>query len=170
MDEPLLVRVVQAPGELDGGVEDGVEGDQLPVADRVPERAAVHEFREDARDPLQAPHVVAGHHVGVEREVDPRLRLALERFDAAGGVQRLLERHLDREVDAPAAVMDTIHAAHAALAEESRHLVQAEDDVARLPFARSTHRRRRLRHRRQRGRGRRGDGGRFHDGGDRRRG
>ena len=117
------------------------------VADGVPEGAAVHELGEDARDPFQAPHVVAGHHVRVEREVDPRLRLALEGLDAARGVQRLLERDLDREVDAPAAVVDAVDAAHAALAEQAGDLVEAEHDVARAAIPAGRPRRARLRRR-----------------------
>ncbi len=137
MDEALLVGVVQAPRELHGRVEDRVQREQAARTDRVAEGPAVHVFREDARDPFQPPHVVARHHVRMEREVHPRLGLALERFDAAGGVQRLLERDLDREVDAPAAMVDAVDAAHAALTEEARDLVQAEHDVARLPFPRA---------------------------------
>ncbi len=133
VDEALLVRVVEPPRELDGDVEDGLDGVEAPRADGVVEAPAVHVLREDEREPVHPAHVVTGDDVGVQAEVDPGLRLALEELGAAGGLEDRGEGGLDGEVEAPAAVTDAVHAAHAALAEDARHLVEAEDHVARLP-------------------------------------
>jgi hypothetical protein len=47
----LLVRVVQAPGELDGHVQDGFGGGQPPGLDRVLQAAAVYVLGKDAGTP-----------------------------------------------------------------------------------------------------------------------
>lgn len=72
MDEPLLVRVMQAPRELDRDVEDPFErllGSalvQLLRADPVSQAAAVDELREDARDAAERADVVAADRVGMQ--------------------------------------------------------------------------------------------------------
>ncbi len=127
------MRVMEAPRELDRDVEDGLRGVEAPGACGVVQAAAVHVLREDERDRGDAAHVVAGDHVRVQAEVDPRLGLALEEVGSPRGVQGRGERRLDGEVEVPAAVPHAVDAAHAALPEDALDLVETQHHLARLP-------------------------------------
>ena len=134
--EPLLVRVVEAPGELHGHVQDSIERAQPLLADPVVQAAAVHVLDEQPRRAFDAAHVVAIDDVGVQAEPHPRLRLALEGFGPPRGSEGGRQRRLDGQVHVPAPVADAVDAAHASLAEDGRDLVQAEDEVADPPLGR----------------------------------
>src|SRR4051812_40376124 len=90
MDQPLLVGVAQAPGELDGNVEDPFQDClrtplvEFSCANPILKTAALDVLGEDARDAAETAHVVATDGVGVESELDPGLRLALEVLRASG--------------------------------------------------------------------------------------
>ena len=131
--EALLVRVMEPPRELDRDVENGLGGVEAPGAYRVVQAAAVHVLREDERDRGDAADVVAGDHVRVQAEVDPRLGLALEEIGSPRSVQGGGERRLDGEVEVPAAVPHAVDAAHAALPEDALDLVEPQHHLARLP-------------------------------------
>jgi hypothetical protein len=120
--EALLVRLVEPPGELDGDVEDGLRGVEAARTDRVVEAAAVDVLGEDERQSVEAPHVVAADDVGMEAEVDPGLRLALEEIGAAPGLE---DRggHFDGEVEVPARCR-THGTRHAALPEHALHFIE----------------------------------------------
>jgi hypothetical protein len=128
------VRVVEAPGELDGHVERGRGGGEALLADGLEQAAPVHVLREHAGDAVHAAHVVAGHDVRVQAQPHPRLRLALEGLGAAGRLQRGAQRRLHGQVHAPAAVAHAVDAAHAALAQHGRHLVEAEHGLPHPPL------------------------------------
>jgi hypothetical protein len=157
VDEALLVRVVKTPGRLDADVENGLERGETSAADPVEEASPVDELGEDERQVEGPADVVAGHHVRVQAEVDPGLRFLLEEVRSSRRLQHLGQRRLDREVESPPAVPHPVDAAHASLAEDSRDLVEAEDDVTHAPVDRR--RARGARPGRWRGSGPLGDGG-----------
>ena len=127
------MRVMEAPRELDRDVEDGLRGVEAPGAYGVVQAATVHVLREDERDRGDAADVVAGDHVRVQAEVDPRLGLALEEVGPPRSVQGGGERRLDGEVEVPASVPHAVDAAHAALPEDALDLVETQHHLARFP-------------------------------------
>ena len=133
VDQPLLVGVVQPPRRLDGGVEDPLGLREPPLAYGVEEAAPVRQLGEDQGLSEGLADVEAGHHVGVEPQVDPGLGLLLEELGPAGGLEHLGQGGLDREVEPPAPVAHAVDAAHAALAEHSLDLVEPQHDLAGLP-------------------------------------
>jgi hypothetical protein len=84
MNQPMAVRPVQAPRELNCDVEDSCAGDivaasiELSAHDPLPQCSAFHELREDARDAFDAPDVMARSHVRMETEIYPDVALVFK--------------------------------------------------------------------------------------------
>src|SRR5262249_25870310 len=139
MHQPVLVRVLKPPGELNGNVEDTVQGllwslGREPArADPVGEASPLDELGEDVRDAGDAPHIVTTGDVRMQAEFDPGFGPALEGAGPAGQRQHFGLRALDSEVEPPDAVSNAIDRAHTALPRQADHLVESQQHITRRP-------------------------------------
>ena len=71
MNKFVIMRVFQTAGKLDGNIKQTLlylvfpALVQRPVSDVMLEVAVLHPLGEDCRDPVNLPHIVAGHDIGM---------------------------------------------------------------------------------------------------------
>ena len=142
VDDALLVRVVQAPCELDGDVQDPCECLLMssfvepPRLDPVPQAPTFHVLREYAGDSPEGADVEAAHDVRVQAEVHPGLRLADEVLLVPLRGEVFRTRALHRELEVPGGVTDAVDESHPACRVNLLYLVQPQDDVPDIPLDR----------------------------------
>jgi hypothetical protein len=130
------------PGELDGDVQDALEGlfypiyIQGPVFDPVLQVAASNVLSEDTRYVVSCAHVVTGDDMQVQNKIDPGLGFADEALPAGGFSEGLWPGAFQRQVDLPGFVVDAVDLAHAAFAEQALYFEGVEQSVSGLPLGR----------------------------------
>jgi hypothetical protein len=129
--KPEFVSRVQAPGELNGRVQDLLQARQLPVPNPIRQRAALYELRE--KDDLIAhrPEEPAGDQMGMLRQIDPGPQFG-EEVASAGLVAE--ESPLHGEGLARGSATQQVDLAHAALTQLPFNHVVVENDLPGGPI------------------------------------
>jgi hypothetical protein len=134
VDHPPLVRRVQAPGHLDGRVEDLLRARELSAPDPLSQRAALDVLGEDRHPVADRAEEVAGGQVGVLGQVDPGLEF-VEEAPALVLVAKVgFQDGFDREPLARGLTADQVHGPHAPLAEKPFDQVIAKDHLTVAPL------------------------------------
>ena len=121
VDDALLVRGGQAPGDL-AGVVDGLPMRQRRGADARAQRIALEQLGDDVGRAVVGADVVHAEDVGVIERAD-RARLLLEAAEAIRVRGKRGGQHLDRHLAAEARVTGAVDLAHAARPDRGHDLV-----------------------------------------------
>ncbi len=122
MDDPLLVRVIERPRQLDADLDDVPRRHRLRSLQRFGERLAFDELHRDVRMALVFADVEYRHDVGMRKHAcafrfaqEPPVILAVE-------AQLRLEQ-LDRQRTVDLGIEGLVHAGHRAFADDFANLV-----------------------------------------------
>ena len=143
MDQLFLMRIVQAPCKLNGDVQHSLERLGMParieppVINPVFETAAFDVLSKDPRDTAERTYVVATDDMRMQAEVDPGFAFPGESLPLRVCLKPGGQWRFDRQVHAPATVVDAIDQPHPAAFVNVIDLIQVEDDVARMPEIRN---------------------------------
>ena len=136
MDKLVVMGVLQAAGKLDGNIKQTLlylvfpALIQRPVSDVVLEVAVLHPLGEDRRDPVNLPHIVAGHDIGMQSQVDPVPAFFLKAAFLVLRPEGLVFRSLHGQVCVPSCVVHTPYCPHAPANGLGFHMIRIHDHIA----------------------------------------
>ena len=133
MDQPLGVGDLQAPGELDGHVEDRLQTGQPIGAQPLLQRATLDILGEYVELIVLCLEEPARREIRVLGQVDPGAKLPEKENPTPSSLQQFREHPFDRESVVTSQIAYQPYLAHPAVTQKPLDFVAVQKDLARFP-------------------------------------